>query len=319
MLDGRRILVTGVLDRHSIAFATAARAQELGAEVLLTGFGRTKRMTERAAGQLPAAAEVLELDVNSAADVERVRAAIETRWGALDGLLHAVAYAPPDALGGGFLDTPAESAAIAYQTSAFSLKALVAGLLPLLDAAGAGAPGAGCAGAGAAVVGLDFDASVAWPSYDWMGVAKAALEAISRYLARELGSRGIRVNLVSAGPVETLAASAVPGFSQLAQVWSRTAPLAWDVEDPTPVADAACFLLSPLARAITGEIVHVDGGYHAIGCPSPAATDAVSQIAVPVPSVPSTPPTASPAPAERALSSPAYRMKEHPPLQGAGR
>jgi len=261
MLEGRRILVTGVLDRHSIAFATAARAQELGAEVLLTGFGRTKRMTERAAKQLPQGVEVLELDVNSGEHVEALRAELDERWGMLDGLLHAVAYAPPDALGGGFLDTPLESAVMAYQTSAFSLKALVAGLLPLLEAAPDGA----------GVVGLDFDASMAWPSYDWMGVAKAALEAVSRYLAREVGPRAIRVNLVSAGPIETLAAGGIPGFMQLAEVWSRTAPLAWDTEDPGPVADAACFLLSPLARGITAEIMHVDGGYHAMGCASPVA------------------------------------------------
>jgi len=264
MLDGRRILVTGVLDRHSIAFATAARAQELGAEVLLTGFGRTRRMTERAAGQLPHPVEVLELDVNNGEDIERVRAALDERWGALDGLLHAIAYAPPDALGGGFLDTPLESAVVAYQTSAFSLKALAAGLLPLLEAAPDGA----------GVVGLDFDASIAWPAYDWMGVAKAALEAVARYLARELGPRAVRVNLVSAGPIETLAAGGIPGFSQLADVWSQTAPLEWDAEDPGPVADTACFLLSPLARGITAEIVHVDGGYHAMGCASPAAVGA---------------------------------------------
>ncbi len=267
MLAGRRLLITGVLDRHSIAFWTARRAQELGAEVLLTGFGRTRRMTERAAAQLPAPAEVLELDVNNAQDIERVRERLSARWGALDGLLHAVAYAPPDALGGGFMKTPLQSAAIAWQTSAFSLQALVAGLLPLLEAAPQGA----------AVVGLDFDASVAWPSYDWMGVAKAALEAVARYLARDLGPREIRVNLVSAGPVETLAAGGIPGFSELAEVWAKTAPLAWDPEDPGPVADAACFLLSPLARAITAEIVHVDGGFHAIGCASPvAATSALA-------------------------------------------
>jgi meromycolic acid enoyl-[acyl-carrier-protein] reductase len=259
MLARRRILVTGVLDRHSIAFRTAARAQELGAEVLLTGFGRTKRMTERAAGQLPLRVEVLELDVNSGEHVERLRDDLQQRWGALDGLLHAVAYAPPDALGGGFMDTPLQSAVMAYQTSAFSLKALVAGLLPLLEAASDGA----------GVVGLDFDASVAWPSYDWMGVAKAALEAVARYLAREVGPRAIRVNLISAGPIETLAAGGIPGFMQLADVWSQTAPLAWDTRDAGPVADAACFLLSPLARGITAEIMHVDGGYHAMGCASP--------------------------------------------------
>jgi enoyl ACP reductase len=289
MLEGRRILVTGVLDRHSIAFATAARAQALGAEVVLTGFARSKRMTERAAGQLPSPADVLELDVNNPQDIGEVRGELEERWGALDGLLHAVAYAPPDALGGSFLDTPAQSAITAYETSAFSLKALVAGLLPLLEAA-----------QGAGVVGLDFDASVAWPSYDWMGVAKAALEAVSRYLAREVGPRAIRVNLVSAGPIETLAAGGIPGFSRLADVWSQTAPLGWDVEDPGPVADAACFLLSPLARAITGEIVHVDGGYHAIGCPSPsgdddapAAIDSVSSAVIPVPPAPSAAPEPS--------------------------
>ena len=259
MLDGRRILVTGVLTRDSIAFATARRAQELGAEVILTGFGRTKRMTERSAGQLPQTPDVLELDVNSPEDLERVRAELLDRWGALDGLLHAVAYAPPDALGGGFLDTPVQSALIAYETSAFSLKALAAGLLPLLREA----PG------GAGVVGLDFDAGVAWPAYDWMGVAKAALEAVSRYLARELGPHDVRVNLVSAGPIETLAAGGVAGSAQLVDVWSQIAPLAWDARDAGPVADAACFLMSPLARKITGEILHVDGGYHAMGCPSP--------------------------------------------------
>jgi enoyl-[acyl-carrier protein] reductase I len=265
MLDGRRILVTGVLNMHSIAFATASRAQELGAEVILTGFGRTRRMTERSAAQLPRSAEVLELDVNNPEDLERVRTELDARWGALDGLLHAVAYAPPDALGGGFLETSAQSAAVAFQTSAFSLKSLTAGLMPLLTAAPDGA----------GVVGLDFDAGVAWPSYDWMGVAKAALEAVSRYLARELGRHEIRVNLVSAGPIETLAAGGIPGFSDLAELWSSTAPLAWDTQDPGPVADAACFLLSPLARRITAEILHVDGGYHAMGCPIPAPARSV--------------------------------------------
>jgi enoyl ACP reductase len=266
MLEGRRLLITGVLDRHSIAFSTARRAQELGAEVILTGFGRTKRMTERAAAQLPEAAAVLELDVNSEQDIERVRLELDARWGALDGLLHAVAYAPPDALGGGFLTTPLESSLVAYQTSAFSLKSLVAGLLPLLEAAPDGA----------GVVGLDFDASSAWPAYDWMGVAKAALEAVARYLAREVGPLEIRVNLVSAGPIETLAAGGIPGFSKLADAWSATAPLAWDVEDATPVADAVYFLISPLARRITAEILHVDGGYHAMGCASPTAIGAMS-------------------------------------------
>jgi enoyl-[acyl-carrier protein] reductase I len=258
MLQGKRILVTGVLNRHSIAFATAERAQELGAEVVLTGFGRTRRMTARAAERLPQPVDVLELDVESDEQIGLVRDELAQRWGTLDGVLHAIAYAQPDALGGGFLTTPRQSAAGAFLTSAFSLKALAAALAPLLAAE-----------SGGSVVGLDFDASVAWPAYDWMGVAKASLESVSRYLARDLGAQAIRVNLVSAGPIETLAASGIPGFSELANAWSATAPLAWDVSDPGPVADAVCFLLSPLARGITGELLHVDGGYHAMGAPRP--------------------------------------------------
>jgi enoyl-[acyl-carrier protein] reductase I len=257
VLSGRRLLITGVLNRHSIAFATAKRAQELGAEVLLTGFGRTRRMTERAASQLPAQVDVLDLDVNSAEDLAHLSRQLQQRWGALDGVLHSIAYAPLDALGGAFLQAPRQSAISAYETSAYSLKALVAALLPLLQAAPEGAN----------VVGLDFDATVAWPAYDWMGVAKAALEAVARYLARDLGADEIRVNLVSAGPIETLAAGGIPGFAELAGAWSQTAPLSWDAADPDPVADACCFLLSPMARRITGEVLHVDGGYHAMGAP----------------------------------------------------
>lgn len=257
MLSGRRLLVTGVINRHSIAFATAKRAQELGAQVLLSGFGRTRRMTERAAAQLPEPAQVIELDVNSEQDLTALCEQVGERFDALDGVLHAIAFAPLDALGGEFLRAPRQSAISAYETSAYSLKALVAALLPLLEAAEDGA----------AIVGLDFDATVAWPAYDWMGVAKAGLEAVSRYLARDLGERGIRVNLVSAGPVQTLAAGGIPGFEELASAWSATAPLAWDAADPGPVADACCFLLSPLARMVSGEVLHVDGGYHAIGAP----------------------------------------------------
>jgi enoyl ACP reductase len=260
MLAGRRILVTGVLNRDSIAFASARRVQELGGEAVLTGFGRTLRMTERAARQLPERAEVLKLDVNSAEDLEALAAELSKRWGWLDGILHAIAYAPADALGESFLRTPVASAQSAFQASAFSLKALTAALLELLCAAPDGA----------AVVGLDFDASRAWPGYDWMGVAKAALESVGRYLARDLGGRGIRVNLVAAGPLETLAARSLPGFARLTELWSQTAPLGWDATDPAPVADAVCSLLSPLARMMTGEIIHVDGGYHAMGCPLPS-------------------------------------------------
>jgi meromycolic acid enoyl-[acyl-carrier-protein] reductase len=262
ILDGKRILITGVIDRHSIAFAIAERAQAEGAEVILTSFGRVRRMTERAAKRLPATPEVLELDVNSDEDLGALTDSLRDRWGRLDGAVHAIANAPADALGGNFLGAPRESAKLAFETSAYSLKALTEALLPLAgDASSNGEP------AGGAIVGLDFDASVAWPAYDWMGVSKAALESVARYLARDLGPRGLRVNLISAGPVKTAAAGGIPGFGLLASSWREGAPLGWDVTDPSPVADAAIFLLSDLSRGISGEIVHVDGGFHAMGAP----------------------------------------------------
>jgi enoyl-[acyl-carrier protein] reductase I len=253
MLTDKKLLITGVVTRDSIAWHVAERAQRLGAEVVLTGFGRARRLTERAAKALPETPDVLELDVNSEADLLALRAELAQRWGRVDGVLHAIAFAPADALGGDFMATPVDSATEAFRTSAYSLKALSQALVPLMDERGG------------SVVGLDFDASLAWPAYDWMGVAKAALEAVSRYLARDLGPRGIRVNLVSAGPIETLAASGIPGFELLADAWQQQAPLGWDTSDPVPVADAVCFLLSDMARAIAGEILHVDGGFHAIG------------------------------------------------------
>ncbi len=258
LLAGKRLLVTGVLTHRSIAFAVAERAQRAGAELLLTSFGRTRRMTERAAARLPARPDVLELDVTREDDFVALADELDRRWGALDGVLHAVAFAPPDALGGGFLRTPPESAEAAFRTSAYSLKALAAALEPSLSRDGGGS-----------LVGLDFDASVAWPAYDWMGVSKAALEAVARYLARDLGPLGVRVNLISAGPIATPAAGGIPGFERLEAAWGRQAPLGWDSEDPAPVADATCFLLSDLSRGISGEILHVDGGFHAMGGPAP--------------------------------------------------
>ena len=254
---GMKLVITGVITKDSIAFHAASRALDEGASVVLTSFGRARRMTERAATRLPSEVEVLELDVNNPDDLSGLSSSLRERWGSVDGALHAIAFAPEDALGGRFMTTPPESAAAAFQTSAFSLKALAAALEPLMSA-------------GSSIVGLDFDATVAWPIYDWMGVAKAALESVSRYLARDLGPRGIRVNLVSAGPLGTVAARGIPGFEQLADLWRVQAPLGWDVEDPAPVADAICFLLSDYARAISGEIVHVDGGFHAIGAPTRA-------------------------------------------------
>lgn len=254
MLEGKRLLVTGVLTKGSIAFSVAERAQQQGAQVLLTGFGRTRRMTERAAARLPDPPDVLELDVNKPEDFEALVAELRSRWGGLDGALHAIAFAPGDSLGGNFMTAPPESAELAFRTSAYSFKALAEAVAPLMEDGGS-------------LVGLDFDATVAWPVYDWMGVAKAALESVSRYLARDLGERRIRVNLVSAGPVETPAAQGIPGFDGLAGLWGKQAPLGWDTSDPAPVADAVLFLLSDLARAVSGEILHVDGGFHAIGAP----------------------------------------------------
>jgi enoyl-[acyl-carrier protein] reductase I len=254
ILAGKRLLVTGVITKDSIAFHAAERAQREGASVVLTSFGRVRRMTERAAQRLPEPVDVLELDVNQPADLEAVASALDERWGGLDGVLHAIAFAPEDAIGGNFLTAPSDSALEAFRTSAFSLKALAAALARLMSSGGS-------------VVGLDFDGSVAWPIYDWMGVAKAALESVARYLARDLGPAGIRVNLVSAGPLGTVAARGIPGFDRLASLWPRQAPLGWDIGDPGPVADAICFLLSDYSRGITGEIVHVDGGFHAVGAP----------------------------------------------------
>jgi enoyl ACP reductase len=255
ILAGKRLLITGVITKDSIAFHAAEHAQREGAEVLLTSFGRVKRMTERAAQRLPQPVDVLELDVNRPEDLEALTESLRERWGRVDGVLHAIAFAPQDALGGGFMTAPAESAMAAFQTSAFSLKALAAAVAPLMESGGS-------------VVGLDFDASVAWPIYDWMGVAKAALESVSRYLARDLGPQGIRVNLISAGPLGTVAARGIPGFESLAELWRAQAPLGWDMEDRAPVASAICWLLSDYARAISGEIIHVDGVFHAVGAPT---------------------------------------------------
>lgn len=254
LLGGKRFLITGVLTPQSIAFEVARVAQEEGAEVVLTGFGRAIGLTEKTARRLPSPPDVLEMDANDPEQIAAVAKDLDRRWGSLDGFLHAIAFAPTDALGGAFLDTPWESARTAFQTSAYSLKAVAVGMLPLLKAAGGGS-----------IVSLDFDASVAWPIYDWMGVSKAALEAISRYLARYLGPDAVRVNCVSAGPLRTMAAKGIPGFDALASQWGKRAPLEWDIHDPEPVARTVAFLLSDWARGITAEIVHVDGGYHAIG------------------------------------------------------
>jgi meromycolic acid enoyl-[acyl-carrier-protein] reductase len=253
LLAGKRILVTGVLTDASLAFGVAKLAQQEGAEVILTGAGRGLSLTRRTARKLDIEAEVLELDVTAPEQVEAVRDALGERWGRVDGALHAIGFAPASCLGGGFLDAPWEDVAVALQIPAYSLKTLADVVVPHMTEGGS-------------IVGLDFDNSrQAWPAYDWMGVAKSALESTSRYLARDLGAKGVRVNLVAAGPVKTLAAKSIPGFSRFEDVWDERSPLGWDVKaDADAVARSCVALLSDWFPKTTGEIVHVDGGFHAV-------------------------------------------------------
>jgi enoyl ACP reductase len=251
ILDGKRILVTGVLMESSIAFHTAKLAQEQGAEIILTAFPRPT-LTERIARKLPRPTKVIELDVTNAEHLAGLESVVRGELGSLDGVVHSIGFAPQDALGGNFLNTPFESVATAMHVSAYSLKSLTMACLPLM-------------GDGGSVVGLTFDAQYAWPQYDWMGPAKAALEATSRYLARDLGKQNIRCNLISAGPIGSMAAKSIPGFSELADVWNHRSPLEWNMSDPEPAGRGVVALLSDWFPMTTGEIVHVDGGLHAIG------------------------------------------------------
>ena len=252
LLDGKRLLVTGVITDQSIAFAVARLAQGQGAQVVLTGFGRMS-LVERVAKKLPQPAPVIELDVASDEDLASLADRVREHVDGIDGVLHSIGFAPASCLGGGFLDAPWADVATALQVSTYSLKALAAAALPLFGPDGG------------SLVGLTFDASVAWPAYDWMGVAKAGLESTSRYLARELGPRHIRVNLIAAGPIRTMAAKSIPGFARFEDAWDGRAPLGWDNSNAEPVARAAAVLLSDWMPATTGEIVHVDGGFHAMG------------------------------------------------------
>ena len=252
LLEGKRVVITGVLTDASLAFGVAQLAQKEGAEVVLTGAGRGLSLTERTARKLSSPVPVLELDVTEPAHLDAVRDDLAARWGTVDGVLHAIGFAPAVCLGGNFLEATWPDVSVALQVSTYSLKALADCFTPLMTNGGS-------------LVGLDFDATVAWPAYDWMGVAKAALESTSRYLARELGAKNIRVNLIAAGPIRTLAAKSIPGFSRFEDVWAERAPLGWDINDSTAVAKACVALLSDWFPATTGEIIHVDGGYHAIG------------------------------------------------------
>ena len=253
LLEGKRLVITGVLTDDSIAWHSARVAQEQGAELVLTGFGRGLRITERSAQRLPTPPDVFELDINDGAHLSALTDELERRWGAVDGALHSIGFAPQDALGGNFLNTPAESAATAFVTSAFSYKTLAVGLLPLMRRAGGGS-----------LVTLDFDNSQAWPAYDWMGVAKSALQSVTRYLAKDLGKDNIRVNAVSAGPLLTMAAKSIPGFDKFEGVWGQRSPLPWNTQDPVPVAKMVAVLLSDWAPMTSGEVIHVDGGFHAV-------------------------------------------------------
>jgi enoyl-[acyl-carrier protein] reductase I len=252
ILQGKRILVTGVLTDASIAFHVARLAQEEGATVILSSYGRVHRLTERIAGRLPQPAPVIQLDVTNDEDLAALADRVREHVDGLDGVVHSIGFAPEAALGGNFLNTAWEDVAVALQVSAFSLKSLTMAARPLFNDGGS-------------VVGLDFDAQVAWPKYDWMGVAKAALESTSRYLARDLGPENIRINLVAAGPIRTMAAKSIPGFDEFEKVWNERSPLKWDTADPVPAAQATVALLSDWFPRTTAEIIHVDGGLHAMG------------------------------------------------------
>ena len=252
LLEGKRLLVTGVLTDSSMAFHVARLAQEQGATVVLSSFGRQMRITEVIARRLPAPAPVVQLDVSSADDLAALAGAVGEHVDGLDGVVHSIGFAPQSTMGDNFLTAEWNDVSTALQVSAYSLQALAVAAKPLLQP-------------GASIVGLTFDASLAWPVYGWMGVAKAAFESVNRYLARELGPQGIRSNLVAAGPVRTTAAKAIPGFETFESTWDQRAPLAWDVKDPVPPAQAVVALLSDWFPKTTGEIVHVDGGVHAVG------------------------------------------------------
>ncbi len=253
ILEGKKILVTGVLTDASIAFHIARLAQEQGADVILSSYGRVLSLTTRIAGRLPKPAPIVELDVTNEEDLQSLESRVRKHFpDGLDGVVHSIGFAPPAALGGNFLNTSWEDVSTALHVSAYSLKALTMAARPLFNGGGS-------------VVALDFDASVAWPKYDWMGVAKAALESTSRYLARDLGGENIRVNLIAAGPIRTMAAKSIPGFDEFEKVWSERSPLSWDVGDPVPAAQGAIALLSDWFPKTTGEIIHVDGGLHAVG------------------------------------------------------
>jgi meromycolic acid enoyl-[acyl-carrier-protein] reductase len=252
LLDGKNIVITGVLTDASLAYGSALLAQQEGANIVLTGAGRGLSLTERTARKLPTPVDVLELDVTQPDHLIKVRETLGSMWGRVDGVLHSIGFAPEVCLGDDFMAAQWDDVAVAMHISAYSLKSLADAFVPLMTTGGS-------------IVGLDFDNTQAWPAYNWMGVAKSALESVSRYLAKELGPKNVRCNLVAAGPVRTMAAKSIPGFKKFEDVWSERAPLGWDINDSTAVSKAVVALLSDWFPATTGEMVHVDGGYHAVG------------------------------------------------------
>ncbi len=248
LLENKKCLITGVLTDSSIAFGVAKQAREHGATVVLSSFGRAMSLTQRCARKISDDIEVIELDVTNDEDLAALPGRLN---GSVDAVLHAIAFAPESCLGGDFLEAPFVDVSTAFQISAYSYAALARAVAPLMKDGGS-------------IVGLDFDAQVAWPSYDWMGVCKAALESVNRYVARELGDQDIRSNLVAAGPLRTIAAKSIPGFTKFEEIWNDRAPIGWDLTDTLPVADTCVALFSDLMRSTTGEIIHVDGGFHAI-------------------------------------------------------
>jgi enoyl-[acyl-carrier protein] reductase I len=252
LLEGKNIVVTGVLTDASLAYAVARVAQAEGAQIVLSGAGRGLSLTTRTARKLGGDVEVLELDITNPDHLVSAREAVAAKWGRVDGVVHAIAYGPPATLGDDFMAAQWDDVAVAVHVSAYSLKALADAFVPLMSSGGS-------------FVGLDFDNRVAWPAYNWMGVAKSALQSVNRYLAKELGPQGIRSNLIAAGPVRTMAAKSIPGFAKFEDIWDERAPLGWAINDPEPVAKACVALLSDWFPATTGEIIHVDGGFHAVG------------------------------------------------------
>jgi len=252
VLDGKKIVITGVLTDASLAFGVAKLAQEEGAEVILTGAGRGLRLTQRTARKLPVEPSVFEFDVTDTAHAQALHEALASQWGHVDGALHAIGFAPEACLGENFMGATWDDVKVALEISAYSLKVLAEAVAPLMTTGGS-------------IVGLDFDATVAWPAYNWMGVAKAALESTNRYLARELGPAGIRCNLIAAGPIKTVAAKSIPAFKKFEDVWDAQAPLGWDVEDSSAVARTTVAMLSDWLPSTTGSMIHVDGGFHAVG------------------------------------------------------